>query len=207
MLMKKDALQPDLHWLQQLQLNNAQALAFFMNKYYRDLYNYAAKFSKDDGLIRDCIQEVFISLWQRRATSVTILSTRFYLLRAVKNKMLKAVYHSGLKPYPYDLPDDYAFSQEFSIERIIIEKQIAEEKAEKLRKILSSLSKRQQEIIYLKFYQYLDTEQIAEQMDISRQSAYNLLHEALQKIRGIWRTEFITPCISIILLTLTFGCI
>lgn len=179
----------DSQWLQQLQQNDAQALASLMEKYYQDLYNYAAKFTRDEGLIKDCIQEIFISLWQRRQTALTILSPRYYLLRAVKNKVLKALYRNDQKGYPFDLPDEYDFFQEFSIERILIEKQITEDKAEKLKRALSQLSKRQQEVIYLKFYQYLDQGQIAEQMDISRQSVYNLLHEAIQKIRSIWIAE------------------
>jgi RNA polymerase sigma factor (sigma-70 family) len=187
-----DTLSTDTHWLQQLQQNDAQALASLMGKYYQDLYNYAAKFTQDDGLIKDCIQEIFISLWQRRVTALTILSPRHYLLRAVKNKVLKALYRNDQKGYPFDLPDEYDFSQEFSIERILIEKQISEEKAEKLKKALSLLSKRQQEVIYLKFYQYLDQGQIAEQMDISRQSVYNLLHEAILKIRSILASEPVT---------------
>jgi RNA polymerase sigma factor (sigma-70 family) len=182
-------LSTDAQWLQRLQQNDAQALASLMEKYYQDLYNYAAKFTRDEGLIKDCIQEIFISLWQRRQTALTILSPRYYLLRAVKNKVLKALYRNDQKGYPFDLPDEYDFFQEFSIERILIEKQITEDKAEKLKRALSQLSKRQQEVIYLKFYQYLDQGQIAEQMDISRQSVYNLLHEAIQKIRSIWMAE------------------
>ena len=182
-------LSTDVQWLQQLQQNDAQALASLMEKYYQDLYNYAAKFTRDEGLIKDCIQDIFISLWQRRQTALTILSPRYYLLRAVKNKVLKALYRNDQKGYPFDLPDEYDFFQEFSIERILIEKQITEDKAEKLKRALSQLSKRQQEVIYLKFYQYLDQGQIAEQMDISRQSVYNLLHEAIQKIRSIWIAE------------------
>jgi RNA polymerase sigma factor (sigma-70 family) len=184
-----DTLSTDAHWLYQLQHDDAQALALLMGKYYQDLYNYAAKFTRDDGLIKDCIQEIFISLWQRRQTAVAILSPRHYLLRAVKNKVLKALYRNDQKGYPIDLPDEYDFSQEFSVERILIEKQISEEKAEKLKRILSLLSKRQQEVIYLKFYQYLDQGQIAEQMDISRQSVYNLLHETIQRIRTVWAAE------------------
>ena len=47
------------------------------------------------------------------------------------------------------------------------------------------------EIIYLKYYQYLDHGQIAELMNISRQSVYNLLHEAIHKLRGLWHSEFV----------------
>ena len=83
------------------------------------------------------------------------------------------------------------FFMNFLLNRVIIEKQISEEKAEKLRKTLSLLSKRQKEIIYLKYYQYLDHGQIAELMNISRQSVYNLLHETIHKLRSLWHTEFV----------------
>ena len=91
-----------------------------------------------------------------------------------------------------DLKEGYDFFHEFSIERIIIEKQISEEKAAKLRRTLSLLSKRQTEIVYLKYYQHLDHGQIAALMNISTQSVYNLLHEAIHKLRSLWHTEFVT---------------
>ena len=88
--------------------------------------------------------------------------------------------------------EEYHFFHEFSIERIIIEKQITEANALRLRKTLSLLSKRQKEIIYLKYYQYLDNGQIAELMSISRQSVYNLLHDTIQKLKDLWHAEVIT---------------
>ena len=186
-------LSPDAQWLQQLQHDDAEGLALLMGKYYGDLYHYASKFSRDEGLVLDCIQEVFISLWERRRTATAILSPRHYLLRAVKNKVLKTLYKKDQRHFPFDLPDEYDFFQEFNIEQIIIEKQLSEEKAQKLRQALSSLSKRQNEVIYLKFYQHLDHGQIAEQMDLSRQSVYNLLHESLQKLRSVWSTPSSLP--------------
>ena len=163
-----------------------------MRHYYADLYNYAARFAKDESVIKDCIQEVFISLWQRRETAVTILSLRYYLLRAVKNKVLKALYYNDRKTGLDYFQGDHEFFHEFSIERIIIEKQISEEKAEKLKRTLALLSKRQKEVIYLKFYQHLDHGQIAELMSVSRQSVYNLLHETIQRLRSLWHAEFVT---------------
>ena len=190
--MKEYCLKVERDLLQRLQQNDEEALALLMKMYYDDLYNYAARFTKDDGLIKDCIQEVFISLWQRRETVGAILSPKYYFLRAIKNKVLKSLDKSIRKVTSGYLQEDYDFFHEFSIERVIIEKQISEEKAEKVRKALSLLSKRQIEIIYLKYYQYLDHGQIAELMNISRQSVYNLLHEAIHKLRSIWHAEFVT---------------
>jgi RNA polymerase sigma factor (sigma-70 family) len=176
-----------------LQQGDEKALAFLMQEYYSDIYNYASKFSKDTGLVSDCIQEVFISLWQRRESATVILSVKYYLLRAVKNKVLKAIHINQRKAQKVIEQNGYEFFQEFSIEKQIIEKQISEEKAERLRQALSFLSKKQQEIIYLKYYQHLDYGQIADLMSINRQSVYNLLHETIQKLRNVWHIEFVAP--------------
>jgi RNA polymerase sigma factor (sigma-70 family) len=190
--MSENDAQADLDWLQRLQQSDEQALAALMKKYYTHLYSYATRFTQDKVLIKDCIQEVFISLWQRRGNVTAILSPKYYLLRAVKNKVLKSLHQESRRVDTVDLQDSYDFFQEFSVERFIIERQVSEEKAAALRNTLLQLSKRQHEVIYLKFYQHLDHGQIADLMNISRQSVYNLLHETLQKLRAIWQTEFVT---------------
>ena len=190
-MLKNDA-QSEAEWLQRLQSHDEQALAAIIRKYYASLYNYAARFTKEDALIKDCIQEVFISLWQRRETAASILSPKYYLLRAVKNKVLKSLHQGDRKTTFIDNYDEYEFFQEYSIEKLIIDKQMSDEQAALLRKTLSQLSKRQHELIYLKFYQHLDHAQIAELMNISRQSVYNLLHETIQKLRSLWQAELLT---------------
>jgi RNA polymerase sigma factor (sigma-70 family) len=190
--MKETSSQPELNWLQRLQHSDEDALALLMGKYYTDLYNYACSFTKDEDLVKDCIQEVFISLWQRRENAVAILSPKYYLLRAVKNKILKSAHRNGLFTETVFLEKEYDFFHEFSIERITIEKQLSEEKATRLKRIISGLSKRQQEIIYLKYYQRLGHGQIAELMNIGTQSVYNLLHETIQKLKLVWHSEFIS---------------
>src|SRR5450631_794223 len=158
--MKENYPQPEITWLQRLQRNDEDALALLMGKYYTDLYNYASSFTRDEELVKDCIQEVFISLWQRRENAVAILSPKYYLLRAVKNKILKAAHKNGLFNETVFLEREYDFLHELSIDRIILEKQFSEEKCTRLKRIISGLSKRQQEIIHLKYYQHLAHGQI-----------------------------------------------
>ena len=174
--------------LKRLQRNDSDALAALMWLYYDDLHNYGARFTTDEALVKDCIQEVFISLWQRRETADTILSPKYYLLRAIKNKILKSLHKNYHAPFS---SNEYDFFYEFSIEQIIIEKQMNEEKVQKLRKTFELLSKKQKEVVYLKYYQGLDHAQIAELMNLNRQSVYNLLHETLHKLRTLLKTEFI----------------
>jgi RNA polymerase sigma factor (sigma-70 family) len=187
----RDSDKPELDLIKRLQQGDEAALASLMRMFYDNLFHYSSRFTKDKELIKDCIQEVFISLWQRRESIGGIMSPKYYLLRAIKNKTLKAL-HKNLSEITSSSFEEYEFLYEFSIEKTIIERQISEEKARKLRTTLSLLSKRQQEIIYLKYYQYLDQGQIAELMNISRQSVYNLLHEAIQKLRSLWHEEFVS---------------
>ncbi|MEJ0102674.1 MAG: sigma-70 family RNA polymerase sigma factor [Bacteroidota bacterium] len=189
--MRDHSLKPETELVQRLQQNDEEALGLLMGMYYNDLYNYAARFTKEDGLIKDCIQEIFISLWQRRETANTILCPRYYFLRAVKNKVLKALHKNLRNASLTNLQNEYEFFHEFSIEQVTIEKQVTEEKAAKLRQTLSLLSKKQKEIVYLKYYLYMDHGQIAELMNLNRQSVYNLLHETMHKLRTLLQIEFI----------------
>jgi RNA polymerase sigma factor (sigma-70 family) len=190
--MKEASSQQELDWLRRVLNNDEAALALLMRKYYADLYNYAARFTHDDGLIKDCIQEVFISLWHRRQTAGGILSPKFYFLRAIKNKVLKSLHNVRRRVGHQALPEDYDFFHEFSIEKIIIAKQVSEENAVRLKSIVALLSKREKEVIYLKYYQHLDNAQIADLMNIGRQAVYNLLHEAIRKLKELWHREFVT---------------
>ena len=190
--MKGNSSQQELDWLRRILNNEEEALALLMRKYYTDLYNYAARFTRDDAMIKDCIQEVFISLWHRRQSAAGILSPKFYFLRAIKNKVLKSLDSTRRRIGNQTLPDDYDFFHEFSIEKIIIAKQVSEENAARLQAILALLSKREKEVIYLKYYQHLDNAQIADLMNIGRQAVYNLLHEAIRKLKELWHREFVT---------------
>jgi RNA polymerase sigma factor (sigma-70 family) len=183
--------------LQQLHSGNEEALAALMKLFYEPLYDYACKFTPDKQLVKDCIQEVFISLWQRRDSATAISSPKYYLLRAVRNKVIKAITRKA-KTITSGSFDDYDFKVEFSPEHVMIERQISAQNAARLKAILSQLSARQKEIIYLKFYRHLEQEQIAALMNINRQSVYNLLHESLQNLRKFWYQE--------LFLSTSFGC-
>lgn len=168
--------------LLQIEKGNERSLAMLMKQHYAGLFNYGCRFCEDKELVKDCIQEVFISLWNRRQTASTISSPSFYLLGAVKNqvlKMLKKNHHtvSLQKESAYD------FHIDFPIETKIIDEQLSFEKRTKLQNALSSLSARQKEVIYLKFYRHADPGQIAGLMGISQQSVYNLLHETIRELR------------------------
>ncbi|NJO24525.1 MAG: sigma-70 family RNA polymerase sigma factor [Bacteroidia bacterium] len=189
----------DSEILQGLKENSEEAFSALMKKHYEALFRYGQHFTKDETIVTDSLQDVFINLWENRQKADMISFLRPYLLKALKRRIIRV---AGQRRKKIDLPgekfEDYQFSLEFSIEDIIIEKQLAEEKAAKLRHILEQLPARQKEAIYLIYYQQLDHNQVAELMNITRQSVYNLLSESMVRIRTFWQN----PSLLAILLPL-----
>ena len=56
----------------------------------------------------------------------------------------------------------------------------------RLNLIISGLSKRQREIVYLRYYQGLGNDEIAEIMDIGKPGVANLLSKTLREMREQW---------------------
>lgn len=155
--------------------------------FYKALYNYGTKLSADTTLVEDCIQDLFLDLWRRKEFLGATEHVRFYLLKALRRKIfLELKSQSRWAHQPIEAPDELDFIGEFSIEARIIEVETSELHTKKLHQILQQLSKRQREVIYLKFYQEMDYEQIAGMMSINYQSVRNLIHTAIKDLQTAW---------------------
>lgn len=163
------------------------ALANIMQGYYSDLFHWGLRLHGEREFVKDCIQDMFVNLWKTQqsagAGSTGVVSNvRSYLLVALKTRILrelskKHVTHQSM------LSDEYSFSVEFSSDLRLIDEEHEIYQVRKLEGVLNSLSGRQKELIYLRFYQSLSFEQIAEVMSLSRQSVYNLLQKSLGSLR------------------------
>jgi RNA polymerase sigma-70 factor (ECF subfamily) len=74
---------------------------------------------------------------------------------------------------------------ELSHETLLIEDEESIEKAHRLSIALQKLSRRQKEIIYLKYYQELSYAEVCDIMDINYQIARNLLYQSIKVLKKI----------------------
>jgi RNA polymerase sigma factor (sigma-70 family) len=161
---------------------DADAFNHLIQAYYQDLYNYGIKFIKEPEFVKDCIQELFLYVWVNKASISEVAGIKYYLIKSLRHK-LNREHEKGKRLKIRELVFDAGISEEMPVESHIIMEEHALEQAKKIRIIISRLSKRQQEIIYLRFYMDLEMDEIADVMLLNRQSAYNLLHEALKKMK------------------------
>lgn len=178
---------------------DSQALDTLVKDHYNLLYQYGCKFTRDTGLVKDCIQDLFLFLWQKRTSIRETPSVCHYLMKALRRRLERALTRTKLFVTP---GTDYiafrAIPEESLEDKIIVDEQSAE-LAYKIRKGLAALSQRQQEILYLRYYLNADPAQIADIMGLHRQSVYNLLHTAIHQLRIISETYF-KPVLSAIIL-------
>ena len=171
-------------WLK-FKSGDATAFGELAQVHYRALYNYATKFSPDSEFIRDCIQELYLELWERRSFLSETAFVKSYLLKALRHKLIKESVRLKRFKEPKELSFD-ADETDLSVESLIIENEHLKHQIKRLNQIVSHLTKRQQEIIYLRFYQNLENEDIAQIMSLGRQSVANLLYRTIKEIKDIW---------------------
>jgi RNA polymerase sigma factor (sigma-70 family) len=187
----KDHINSEALWNKFL-LGDCQALDGLVKNHYNLLYQYGCRFTHDTGLVKDCIQDLFLFLWHKRTAIRQTPSVQNYLVKALRRRLQRALAKTNNAVMPGS--DMIAFMTEAGspLETDIIAKEQSAELARNIKKGISSLSRRQQEIIHLRFYLNADTEQIADIMQLNRQSVYNLLHDAIRQLRVISELYFKT---------------
>jgi RNA polymerase sigma-70 factor (ECF subfamily) len=163
-----------------------EAFAILFRKYYSPLFFYGNKFSSDKQLLEDAIHELFIELWQSKSQT-PVSSVKAYLFKSLKYKLIKLMKRNGQAEA---LNENTDLHFEWSHENFLVAEQESEEKKQQLLHAVAQLTNRQKEIIYLKYYQNLDYDEVSEIMNINYQVARNLLYQSIKALKKILLNTF-----------------
>jgi RNA polymerase sigma factor (sigma-70 family) len=166
-----------------LRQGNRKALDHIFEKYIRLLYAYGNKISKDYGLIEDCIQDLFVELWNKRELLAESVHIKFYLMKSLRRRVVRRLMNESRLSTEQLQEHDYENNLEFSAEFHIIQEQSFQEQRQQLTEAIAQLSTRQREAVYLKFYEQLSYEEIAGIMNLTVKSAYKLIGKAIDSLR------------------------
>jgi len=109
---------------------------------------------------------------------------RAYLFQAVRNRLFDVfkTNHSA-SATPDEIDSVPAFAVKCSVEDDFIENEEQEQLVAKVNSMLSLLTARQREIIFLRYEQELDYKDISTVMNINETSCRKLVHKAIVKLR------------------------
>lgn len=166
---------------EEFKAGDKSALSYIYSQHFHSMFQYGIRFKDDPEFTKDCIQDVFYLLIKSGQQLGITTNIRFYLLRALKNVILKK-FEKDKKNL---LVETSTFNSTFSLEEEILEKENISDKENAIINALNSLSERQREIIYLRFECEMEYDQICKIMELKGDSARKLVFRAIKLIRKI----------------------
>jgi RNA polymerase sigma factor (sigma-70 family) len=170
---------------------NEHAFGEIYQNYIQALINYGYKITSNRQLIQDAIQDLFVELWNSRQRLSETDSIKFYLFRALRNKLTRLLQHEHFD----SIDDTYELLFEQSFEYQMLENETQVQHIEQLKTAISQLTKRQQEAINLRYFHDFSNEEIAQMMDLNYQSACKLLYSSLKFLKENIKYSIFLPFI------------
>lgn len=171
--------------VQAVQGDDPDALTTLYRAYFERLRRYAYQILRDDDTAQSLVQDVFVSVWERRAVWQLTGSLESYLYRAVRNRAWKAarddkirtrlrsraVAESGHSPGMASAqPDAVAQMERQELDALIA-------------RALAALPERQHEALALRWSHQLRYADIARVMDVSEARVRQLVTRAEEQVR------------------------
>lgn len=156
-------------------------LEVLYKRHYNLLFNYGMKVCTDKEIVKDCIQNLFIKLYQSDCLKET-LYVRSYLLKSLRNILFDKLKYIQTTICIHDIPF-YSLSDESNFDHLFPLDDEEQLLHEQLSKAFSELTDNQKKIIYLRYIKGLPYKKIAKITNMNPQSTMNSVSRALAKLR------------------------
>ncbi|NRB50800.1 MAG: sigma-70 family RNA polymerase sigma factor [Saprospiraceae bacterium] len=173
-------------WWSKIQHGNQDAFNDLFRALYPELKAYGMKIAPREDLVQDAIQKLFVKLWKRKDTLGQVKSVKSYILKGYRRTLIDLL-AAEQRRARLTSPGEQAFH--LSPEDLKIYHQEQEQQARQLSTLLSQLPEKQREIIYLRFYNQLSFQEIADILDINYQTARNYGSKAIRYLSEHWKPD------------------
>ena len=172
---------------EQIRQGDYTAFEKVFKTFYAQLLNYGLRFVRDEEEVKDCIQTLFLNIWERRCFLGPCNSIRNYLLASLRRHMLKRLKVAdqlvGLDEH------NMTFHMEASVETRLIYDQTLAENIALVKSAMKVLPERQKEALYLRFYEDRSFADMAAIMNISTRAVYKLVYKGLDTLNARLNTD------------------
>lgn len=148
-------------------------------KYYQSLCNYANSILKEMDEAEEVVQNLFLSVWEKRSELEISISLKSYLYRAVHNHCLNRIKHLKVREeYQQYAVNFYDASYE-SVSQTVMKNELEQKIEEAIRK----LPEQCRLIFRMSRFEELKYHEIAEQLELSPKTVENQIGKALKILR------------------------
>lgn len=162
--------------------DDKEAFTEMYKTYYQFLFSYGIRISGHKDITKDIMHELFLEIWKKRKDLPEVQHVGYYLKTILKRKINKEI--PKAQGRRLDSGEENLFNQvEYSYEELLIQSQSREELREKVRTAILLLSKKQMEVIRMKFFDNKSYEEIASLTATTPRTIYNQVYESLRILR------------------------
>lgn len=162
------------------------ALSEIYEQYAPILYAYGMKIAQSRQMVDDCIQDLFLYIYDKRRSISNPPNMKAYLLLSFKRRIfLQMSEESKVNARSVSLDNGGAgsFKLTVDVQKTKEETELKEEQIMALETAISELSPQQREVIYLRYYHKLDVSEVSVIMNISKQTVMNVACTAISKLK------------------------
>jgi len=153
------------------------------NLYAKELYAFGLSLRAKTDLIEDAIHDIFVEIYTHRQNLEKVDNLKYYFLAAFRNRLFFLIKKDSNS---FEITEnDTVDLQEKDSQEIWIEKEEENEKQILIKRLLSELTQNQREALYHRFVEKMSLEEIATLMNINYQSAKNLIHRSIKKLKSV----------------------
>ncbi|MBD8488596.1 sigma-70 family RNA polymerase sigma factor [Echinicola sp. CAU 1574] len=160
------------------------AFVIIYKKYANILFNFGCQLTADHSLVKDCLQDFFIYIRQKRERLGPTDAIKPYLFKSFKRRILADLKKQNKQIVKESAFDFRKFPVELSYETVYINQQLEKEQIFRLNEALRQLDPKEREAIYYFYFEGLSYDQIAVIFDFSHvSSARRLVYRGLAHLR------------------------
>lgn len=165
------------------------AFSLLYERYVRPLTRYGLRFTNDIQVVEDSLHDLFVWIWNKRGELEISYSLKSYLVKSVRTTILQKLNRQQKQVSFCNKEETSVFRPVGSAadhladaeDQTLIKNQVAA--------VLDSLTSRQREVIYLRYYEGLPFPEIARNMNLSVKACYKLMGRAVNEFRKAWRPQ------------------
>jgi RNA polymerase sigma factor (sigma-70 family) len=182
--MEQDNFSEDRKLWKRLINDERDAFSMLFRKYYKPLLNYGFHLIPRDDLVKDSIQELFFTIWDKKENLSDIENVRSYLYCSMRRSLFRqAEKQETRKERDRTYSEEDPNTGQLNMEQYLIIEEIHQEKKENLQTAFEDLNYYQKQAAFLKFYNGLSNDEISEVMGIKKKSVYNYIYRAISVLR------------------------
>lgn len=166
----------DFELAQEIRRDNHLAFAMAYDKYYRQMYAFAYKYTRQDSIAEDIVQQAFLKLWETRSKLNPQSGVGGYLFTISKHLALNTLRSGSPTGEIWEkiaVPHSSEFLNDLERRDLLT----------LLDKAIERLSPQKITICRMKLHEGLSNAEIAERLHISVNTVKVLYHQSIQQLR------------------------